>query len=214
MAQNFTVQDVQGILLAFPWFSLILVAPGYLLGLVSNVFDFRRRGLSERVLLALAISIAVSPFAINFLCRFFPVWIVSALYFLIGIAFLARLLFEWRRRGYAFRTGMHWTTKAALCMVGVWIVICFLSLPDLQSGQRIYSNAATWDYSVRSPLIASALRTGAPQQIHSSFPDNLFQHAITTTGTYYVRYRHSCRGATRGSCFTPAAYGVACFWLQ
>ena len=181
MAHNFTVQDVLGILTVLPFFSLIFLAPGYLIGLASNVLDFRRRGLSERVLLTIAISAAVSPYAIVILCRFFSVGIASALYLLIGIAFLARLLFEWRRSNYTLRIELHWATKAALCMVGIWIVVCLISLPDLQVGQKIYSTAAVWDYSVRSPFIASALRTGAPPASPFFYPG----HSVPARYYYY-----------------------------
>ena len=176
-----TIQDVLGILLVLPFFSLVLVAPGYLLGLASNVLDFRRRGLSERVLLALAISAAVSPYAINLLCRFFSVRTVSVLYLLLGFAFLTRLLFEWRRSQYTFRTGMHWTTKTALCLIFAWVLVCLLSLPDMQLGQRIYSTVATYDHSVRSAFIASALRTGAP-------PANPFFYAGELVHARYYYY--------------------------
>ena len=162
MVNNFTVQDVLGILLVLPFFSLVLVAPGYLIGLASNVLDFRQRGISERLLLALAISAAVSPYAINIFCRFFSVGIVSALFILLGIAFLARLLLEWRRSKTTFHIEMHRTTKIAVGLVSIWIVIGLILLPDMQLGQRVYSTVAAFDYSVRSPLIASALRTGAP----------------------------------------------------
>lgn len=162
MVNNFTVQDVLGILLVLPFFSLVLVAPGYLIGLASNVLDFRRRGISERLLLALAISTAVSPYAVNILCRFVSVGIVSALFILLGVAFVARLLLEWRRSKTTFHIEMHRTTKIAIGLVSIWIVIGLILLPDMQLGQRIYSTVASFDYAVRSPLIASALRTGAP----------------------------------------------------
>ncbi len=181
MANNFTVQDVLGILQVLPFFSLILVAPGYLIGLASNLLDFGRRGISERLLLALAISAAVSPYAINILCRFFSVGIVSALFILLGVAFVARLLIEWRRSKYTFRTGIHWTTRVALCLVAVWIVVCLLSLPDMQLGQRIYSTAAAFDYSVRGPFIASALRTGAPPANPFFYPG----HPVPARYYYY-----------------------------
>jgi hypothetical protein len=162
LVNNFTVQDVLGILLVLPFFSLVLVAPGYLIGLASNVLDFRRVGISERLLLAVAISAAVSPYAINILCRFVSVGIVSALFILAGVAFIARLLLEWRRSDCTFRIEMHRTTKIAIGLASIWIVIGIIVLPDMQLGQRIYSTVSTFDYSVRSPLIASALRTGSP----------------------------------------------------
>jgi hypothetical protein len=205
LTNNFTVHDVLGILLVLPSFSLVLVAPGYLIGVASNVLDFTGRGLSERLLLALAISSAVSPFAINFLCRFFPVWIVSALYLLIGVAFLARLLFEWRRCKYTLRIEMHRTTKLALCLVAIWILVCLVSLPDMQLGQKIYSTAAAWDYSVRSPFIASALRTGAPPANPFFYPG----HFVNARYYYYWNVlcavpafisRSSARITLYGSC--------------
>jgi hypothetical protein len=181
LASNFTVQDVLGILIVLPFFSLALIAPGYLIGFASNVLDFRRRGFSERLLLAIAISAAVSPYAINILCRFFSVGIVSALYLLLGVAFVARLLLEWRRSNYVFHIDLHRTTKLAICLVSVWIVVCLISLPDMQLGQKIYSAAATWDYSVRSPFIASALRTGAPPASPFFYPG----HSVPARYYYY-----------------------------
>ena len=181
MAYNLTIQDVLGILLVLPFFSLVLVAPGYLLGLASNVLDFRRRGLSERVLLALAISTAVSPYAINLLCRFFSVVTVSVFYLLLGVGFLARLLFEWRQSQYTVRTGTHWTKKIALCLVSAWVIVCLLSLPDMQLGQRIYSTVATYDHAVRGAFIASAMRTGAP-------PANPFFYAGSLIPARYYYY--------------------------
>jgi len=181
LPSNFTVQDVRGILLVLPFFSLILVAPGYLIGLASNILDFRRRGFSERLLLALAISAAASPYAINILCRFFSVGIVSALFLLLGVAFMARLLLEWRRSNHTFHIEIHRTTKLAIYLVFLWIVVCLISLPDMQLGQKLYPTAAIWDYSVRSPFIASALRTGAPPASPFFYPG----HSVPARYYYY-----------------------------
>ena len=181
MAGNFTLQDVLGILTVLPFFLPILIAPGYLIGLASNVLDFRRRGFSERLLLALAISAAVSPFAINILCRFLSVGTVSALFLLVGAAFLTRLLIEWRRSNFTFHIDIHRTTKIAIGFVSIWILVCLISLPDMQLGQKIYSTAATWDYSVRGPFIASALRTGAPPVTPFFYPG----HPIPARYYYY-----------------------------
>ncbi len=181
MTNNFAVQDVLRILLVLPFFSLVLVAPGYLIGLASNVLDFKRRGFSERLLLALATSSAVSPYAINILSRYFSVGTVSALYLLLGAASMMRLLLEWRRRKTTLHVDLHRTTKLAICLVFVWIAVCLISLPDMQLGQKLYSTAATWDYSVRSPFIASALRTGAPPASPFFYPG----HSVPARYYYY-----------------------------
>lgn len=162
MANNFTMQDVQGILLVLAFFSLIFIAPGYLLAHASNVFGFRQKGWSERTLLSLVLSGAVSPYLINILCRFFPVGKVSLVFVLLGLVFLAALLSEWRQSNYALRARMHWSTKAALGMVFIWIAVCLASLPDLQIGQALYSTTAAFDHAVRTAFISSALRSGAP----------------------------------------------------
>jgi hypothetical protein len=170
---NYTVQDVLGILWAAPFFIPVLLAPGYLVGLAWNVLGFRARGASERILLSLTLSCAISPFVINILCRFFSVRAVAIVFLLIGIAFLAAVLTEWKRAGYRFRSVTHWTTRAALCMAALWGLICLVSLPDLQLGQRLYSTAATYDHAVRCAFISSALRTGAPPANPFFYPGHL-----------------------------------------
>jgi hypothetical protein len=81
---------------------------------------------------------------------------------------------------------MHWTTKIALCLVSIWIAVCLLSLPDMQMGQRIYSTVATYDHSVRSAFIASALRAGAP-------PANPFFYAgFPVRARYYYYWNVLC----------------------
>lgn len=207
LANNFTAQDVRGILLVLPFFSLILIAPGYLIGLASNVLDFRRRGFSERLLLALAISAAVSPYAINILCRFFSFRIVSALYVLLSIAFIARLLLEWRGSKTTFHIELHRTTKIAICLVAVWIAVCFISLPDMQWGQKIYSTAATWDYSVRGPFIASALRTGAPPANPFFYPG----HFVPARYYYYWSVLCAVPAFLSGVSARVTLYG-SCLW--
>jgi hypothetical protein len=181
MASNYTLQDVLGILWAAPFFALVLLAPGYLVGLAANVLGFRKSGASERILLSLTLSCAISPFVINILCRFFSVGAVAILFLLIGIASLAALLMEWRRGRYTRRFAMHLTTKAALCMAALWGLICLVSLPDLQLGQRLYSTAAAFDHAVRCAFISSALRTGAP-------PANPFFYPGTLVNARYYYY--------------------------
>ena len=207
MAANLTVQDVERILFVLPFFSLILVFPGYLVGCASNFLDFRARGICERLLLALAISAAVSPYAINILCRFFSVAIVSALYLLLGVAFTARLVFEWRRSNYRFQVRLDRTTKIALGLVFVWLVLCLVSLPDMQLGQRIYPTAATWDYSVRGPFIASALRTGAPPANPFFYPGHL------VPARYYYYWSVLCALPAFLSKASPrVTLYASCFW--
>ncbi len=181
MANNFTAQDVLGMLRVLPFFSLVFLVPGYLIGLASNAFKFRSRGISERVLLSLVLSCAASPYIINILCRSIGVRGTSIFYCLLGAAFFVSVLVEYRRTGHPAPIAFHWTTKVALCLAGLWIAVCLISLPDLQIGNRLYSTAATYDHSVRTALIASALRVGAPPANPFFYPG----HPVAARYYYY-----------------------------
>ena len=65
--QNFTMIDVQAAALASALFALFAFAPGYALGWFTNVFSFRQRLLSTRLLIAVVISVFG-----------WPIWTVSA----------------------------------------------------------------------------------------------------------------------------------------
>lgn len=207
MAGDYTVQDILGILWAAPFFIPVLLAPGYLLGVAGNILGFRIRGAAERILISLTLSCAISPYVINILCRFFPVSFVAIFFLLIGIAFLAVLFVEWRRARQKLRIAMHWTTKAAILLVALWGVICLLSLPDLQLGERIYPTAATWDHSVRSAFIASALRSGAPPANPFFYPGSPIH------SRYYYYWNVLCAIPAYLSGASPRAVLYAsCFW--
>lgn len=207
MAENFIVQDVLGILRVLPYFSLVLFVPGYLVGHVSNLLGFRRRGSSERILMALVFSCAVSPYFINELCRYVSMRAACIVYVLLGVAFIARVIIEWSGSGYAIPVEAHWTTKAALCIMAAWLVVCLASLSDIQIGQKLYSTTATYDHSVRSAFIASALRTGAPPANPFFYPGQLVR------AHYYYYWNVLCAlPAYMSGASTRIVLYASCVW--
>ncbi len=68
--QNYMLQDTTRYLLGFVCMSSILVVPGYLLGWLSNLFDFRQRRLVTRFLLGILLSTAVLPATFFLIGRF------------------------------------------------------------------------------------------------------------------------------------------------
>ena len=207
MIENYALQDVLGVLRVLPFFSLVLFVPGYLIGTASNVLDFRSSNVVERVPLALVLSSAVSPYLINTLCRGFSVRTVSCLFLVLGLTCFGCILLEWRRGQFNLFFLSHWTTKAGLFLVAGWMVVCFVSLPDIQLDQRVYSTAATYDHSVRSAFISSALRTGAP-------PANPFFYAGSVVpARYYYYWNVLCAIPAKTAGETPRlTLYASCFW--
>jgi hypothetical protein len=178
---NYCGQDVLGILRALPFFSLVLFVPGYMAGVATDVFGFRRARIAERIALALVLSAAISPYLISILCRALSVPTVSSLFLSLGLFFLTHAIMEWRRYRFRLPHSIHWTTKIFACMVAAWLLICVGSLADIQLGQKLYSTVAIYDHGVRSAFIASAQRTGAP-------PANPFFYPGTPVPSRYYYY--------------------------
>jgi hypothetical protein len=207
MVENYTLLDILGILRVLPFFGLVLFAPGYLLGLAGNVLAFRTRGTAEKILLSLTLSCAVSPYVINLLCRFLTVRVLSWFFLVLGTTCLATVLAQWRKNRFTLGSRMHWTTRTAIGMAALWLLVCLTSLPDLQLGKSIYSTAATFDHSVRSAFIASALRSGAP-------PDNpFFYPGFPVHARYFYYWNVMCAIPAQISGANPrVTLYASCFW--
>ncbi len=124
--------------------------------------------------MALVFSCVVSPYLINELCRYVGVRTACIVYVLLGAAFIASVFFEWSRGGYVIRIATHWTTKAALCIMAA-LARCVPCIPIRRTDRAEDSTltTATYDHSVRSAFIASALRTGAPPATPFFYPGYL-----------------------------------------
>lgn len=207
MIVNYSGQDVLGILRALPFFSLVLLAPGYLAGVATNVFSFRNARVVERIALGLVLSAAISPYLISTLCRALSVPTVSALFLLLGLLFLANIVSEWRRNEFRLSHSSHWTTKVFVGLVAVWLLICLSSLSDIQVGQRLYSTAAIYDHGIRSAFISSAQRTGAPPANPFFYPGTLVPSRY-----YYYWYLLCAIPASISGVTARIALYASCFW--
>ncbi len=196
-----------GVLRVIPSFSLVLLVPGYLIGMASNALGFRRAKVGKRIALGLVISSTVSPYLICILCRVFSIPTVSRLFLLLGLLFLGNITIEWSRNQFTLPGTSHWTTRVILCLLAVWLVICLASLSDIQLDQRLYSTAATYDHGVRSAFISSALRTGAP-------PANPFFYAGASVPSryYYYWYVLCAIPAFISGATSRVTLYASCFW--
>jgi hypothetical protein len=159
---NFTLLDIFGILRVLPLFALTFLAPGYCVGRLSNVLDFRQRGPAEQWLWSMGISIVIAPVFLNLLSRWFALPVTITLCWLIVAIAAADLLWRWKCHGFPFRFPMRRSTAIAFGLAAAWALICLISLPDLQLHHRLYSTAAVADLGVRSAFVASAMHGGAP----------------------------------------------------
>ena len=153
---NYTLEDLGAGLLASILFASVAFAPGYVAGWLTDCFEFRNRTLPTKLLLAIALSISISPI----LC-YWTGWLIGneaiPVFAAISTAAVVALLTrEFRRRG---DLGDR-TTRIGFAIVAAWVLVCIASLADLQIGDRLYYSTVGHDYSVRSAMTAAISRSG------------------------------------------------------
>jgi hypothetical protein len=155
---------------AFLVFSLIVVAPGYVLAWCLNILAFRRRMLLTRLTITLPVSIGICPTITYLVWRFLPP-AVLALYGACAVAFIVLMFYE--RRELLSRAAMRTFFKRGrvfLAIIGGWVVLAELRLADLQIGRRLYFPTVSYDYSFRSAVTSSITRSGIPAHNPFSSP--------------------------------------------
>jgi hypothetical protein len=153
--QNFTLIDLRAVALASALFSLFAFAPGYALGWCTNALSFRQRLLSTRLLIAVVISVSVTPVLLYLVgaLSVWAIWAVTATSAVTVVILLVREL-----RGGIPRPGR--VSVVFLLVVAAWVLVAIGSLVDLQIKDRLYFSPTVHDYSVRAPITAAISRTG------------------------------------------------------
>src|SRR5688500_10515543 len=158
MLPNFTAQDIFGLLLAILLFTTVLVFPGYVIGWAANLFSFRQRTFPAQYVIAMALSNALMPIvlflAFRFISNQFGIRIII-LFFILWAALQIKWSIKTRAK-LEFTQELKWP----LTLAGIWVVFCVFLLVDIQIGQRLYNNAASYDFASRTALIEAITRTG------------------------------------------------------
>ncbi len=161
MHTNYTASDLLLSAQAFALMPLFFFIPGFVLGWLLRVLDFRRRSFSEQVLLSTPLSLAVCPIAT------YLVWLstsVGVVWFFYGgcwAIFPVVLAFQARRfRWSELRVSRY--TWIALGILAVWCLVILFSLVDLQIQDRLYSSVAANDYGFRVPITQALAQKGPP----------------------------------------------------
>jgi hypothetical protein len=154
---HFTLSDLARSLAAACLFPLFVLAPGYAVAWLFDLFDFRKRTAPFRLALALPLSIGIVPIFVYLLGRFAgmpAVWGVFALLWIYTAWILIR-----HKPGKWPRPSKD---RTILVLAIVWVAIALFSLCDLQIGNKLYYSTIALDYSVRTQFIHAISANGIP----------------------------------------------------
>jgi hypothetical protein len=208
--QAFMLQDLAGALTAFCLFPLFLLVPGYSLGWLTDALSFRRRVLATRILLAVALSIAVFPaltYLVARLCAFDCVWVIYGVTWLVALVLIVRRARDAGPR-FALKALLRDRSWAVpVVILSVWTGLALLSLVDLQVGGRLYFPIAVQDYAKHVAVTNAITRTGVPPVNPSFYPGHsveLFYYyfwfllcsLVDRLGGSLVGPRHAVLGST------------------
>ncbi len=188
MLPNFTINDIASGLLAFLIYPLITVIPGYVIGWVFNLFDFRKRLPLVRYVIAIVLSNAIAPIFVYLSSFFISTNFTIGVLFAFGVIWGVILWVSRNQNKISNSPVISSLQKRyqilALVIGGVWIIFCLLWLVDLQVGNRLYFNATSYDYTTRVAMINAITRTGVPPINPSYYPG----HPEKLTFLYYFWY--------------------------
>lgn len=151
------LQDVSGSLVAILAFTLVLYAPGYVLGYATDLFGFRQMDFTERSMWAIACSFSVVPIASYLMGRCAG---LNGICWMLGVLALLTFLLLWLRRSRMdWSRRDRWTSTLLVCG---WIAFVLLMLVDLQAGHKLYFSVVMADQSYRIAFTDAVVRTGIP----------------------------------------------------
>lgn len=166
---HFMAADFTGILAAFCVFAFVTLIPGYAFGWLLDLMRFRARTIACRILLSVAVSIALGPEMIYFVRRWLSMASVWAVYGVLSVCTVFLFVRGLRNAGAPLARPSR-THCLVLATVGAWIVIALASLTDLQIGRRLYFSSISYDYAVRVPFTEAINVFGIPARNPFFFP--------------------------------------------
>ncbi len=161
--RNFTVVDTFGTLKASLALLPFMFAPGYVLGWVLDLFEFRRRRPILRLILAVPLTIAICPMLSYLLARYLEpgLWV-----FYLGVFATCALLLVREARRARLQTASKSPSSRyiwiALGLMALWAAAAIGSMVDLQITDKLYPPIVAYDHSVRTALTAAIARHVPP----------------------------------------------------
>jgi hypothetical protein len=162
------MSDLIGISAGFALFSLLAFFPGYAIGWLTNVLEFRARTLPFRLAASVPVSLAAGPvlgYTVGRWLGLNAVWLVYGALCVAAVSSGALRRKNLPGAGFDLRTLWPFATLIAL-----WLTIAFLSLADLPIGRRLYFSIIDFDYAVRIAFTHSIGAFGLPARNPFFFP--------------------------------------------
>jgi hypothetical protein len=203
------VQAAQS-LAAIPAFLPATLCSGYVAAWLTNLHDFRRRSIVDRLFWSIPLSVAISTIAAVLIGKALSLTAIVIFYAVSGLLFIALLMREHLRLKQA---ALKWVTGwqplgAKAFLIGlIWIAIAILSLIDLQSDHQLFMSLTIFDHASRVNWTESILRTGVP-------PANpLYFYNQPASMRYYYFWNVICAAVARMSHLpVRAVYIASCVW--
>jgi hypothetical protein len=165
---NITAQQIVESTLAIPAFVPATVCTGYIAGWFTNLHNFRRRSLVERMFWSLPLSFAVTPIASYLIGKFISLTAVVVFLLTCTAIWIAMLVWEHRqlrRSNEKWNIGLRPLGGKALAFAIIAIAATILSLVDIQKDQKLFMSVAMLDQGARANWTESVVHSGVP-------PDN------------------------------------------
>jgi hypothetical protein len=178
---NYTVQDLIKSQIAFLIFPIIYVIPGYVVGWLFDLFNFRKRLFATRFVIAIVLSISLSPIVTFLTWNLISIGATYVVLALFGAFFLYILL---RKKPRKLQNKAGRLQLIALLAAAGWSILSIFSLIDIQWGDRLYYTVVSYDYATRIAIINAMTRSGVPAVNPSYFPG----YPILLKYLYYFWY--------------------------
>jgi hypothetical protein len=177
MPHHFSLTDLCSSSWAFLLFGLFALAPGYAVGWLADLVDFRRRTPATRLVLSIPLSIGIAPLLAYLTARFTPMALTWCVFGLLWAVFARACLGDRR----SLRLPRDRQTAVYVSLAALWLVVGMLSLIDWSWGNQLYFSVVSFDYTLRSAIVSAIVRDGVPPSNPYFFPG----HAVALRYHYY-----------------------------
>jgi hypothetical protein len=149
--------DILGCLWCVVAFAPVLLAPGYCLAWVADLFGFCKHALGERLAWSVAVSFGVMPIITVELAKYMSFSAVCWVAGLCGVICIGLLVSDARKA--ATQSKATWLGAG---ISGAWILFVIAALVDIGIGNKLYLSVTVFDHSLRTAFVDAVTRTGVP----------------------------------------------------
>ena len=172
------LSDLIGTFTAFCIFPLFVLVPGFVLGTLTNLMQFKIRGLAHQLLLSLMISLCCMPIVLYWTGRFwgmYAVWGLLVLIWCVGVYHVSIRLIHDRQAMFA-SLRRNWKFG---CVIGCAVFITVALIIDWETQHELLRPLLSYDYVKHVSVTSAISRTGLPPvnpSFHPGEPYTLFYY--------------------------------------